>query len=74
MSRVEKQLLVCSSNTKIIFYTERPSFLLQARQFAKRFFWTGGRVNHAGDVVVWQSGKTEGIGAPGTRFWSHTGG
>ena len=46
----------------------------QARQFAKRFFWTGGRINRGGDVVNWPSGRTEGIGAAGTRFWSHTGG
>jgi len=49
-------------------------FMDQARQFAKRFFWTGGRLNHAGEVVNWPSGRVEGIGSPGTRFWSHTGG
>jgi len=49
-------------------------FMDQARQYAKRFFWTGGRVDHANEVVVWPAGKTEGIGGHGTRFWSHTGG
>lgn len=42
------------------------------RQKAKRFMWTGGRIDHASGVVTWPSGAREGYNR-GQRFWSHTG-
>ena len=40
---------------------------------ARRYFWTGGRIDHTAGVVTWPSGNREGY-VRGQRFWSHTGG
>lgn len=39
----------------------------------RRYFWTGGRIDHSVETVTWPSGKREGY-IRGQRFWSHTGG
>lgn len=49
-------------------------FLKAAADFGQRYFWTGGRLNHDCKVVYWPSGKSEGFGTPGTRYWSPVGG
>lgn len=48
-------------------------FIDVAIQHARRYFWTGARVDHAAGVVTWPSGNREGY-VRGQRFWSHTGG
>merc|ERR1711981_1016273 len=40
---------------------------------ARRYFWSGGRIDHTAGVVTWPSGNREGY-VRGQRFWSHTGG
>lgn len=49
-------------------------FINLAIRDKKRYFWTGGKIDHAAGTVTWPSGKLEGIGERGKRFWSHTGG
>jgi len=48
-------------------------FIDVAIQHARRYFWTGGRIDHNAGVVTWPSGNREGYNR-GQRFWSHTGG
>jgi len=48
-------------------------FIDVAIQHARRYFWTGGRIDHNAGVVTWPSGNREGY-VRGQRFWSHTGG
>ena len=48
-------------------------FIDVAIQNARRYFWTGARVDHSAGVVTWPSGNREGY-VRGQRFWSHTGG
>jgi hypothetical protein len=48
-------------------------FIDVAIQHARRYFWTGARIDHAAGVVTWPSGNREGY-VRGQRFWSHTGG
>jgi len=48
-------------------------FIDVAIQHARRYFWTGGRIDHNAGVVTWPSGNREGY-VRGQRFWSSTGG
>lgn len=48
-------------------------FIDVAIKHARRYFWTGGRIDHGAGVVTWPSGNREGY-VRGQRFWSHTGG
>jgi len=48
-------------------------FIDVAIQHARRYFWTGARIDHNAGVVTWPSGNREGY-VRGQRFWSHTGG
>ena len=48
-------------------------FLDVSAQFAQRYYWTGGRLNHPCKTLYWPSGRSEGWQA-GARYWSPTGG
>ena len=48
-------------------------FLDVSAQFAQRYYWTGGRLNHPCKTLCWPSGRSEGWEA-GQRYWSPTGG
>jgi len=48
-------------------------FINLAIRDRKRYFWTGGKIDHSIGTVTWPSGKQEGY-IRGERFWSHTGG
>ena len=48
-------------------------FLDVSAQFAQRYYWTGGRLNHPCKTLYWPSGRSEGWEA-GQRYWSPTGG
>jgi hypothetical protein len=48
-------------------------FLDVSAQFAQRYYWTGGRMNHPCKTLYWPSGRSEGWES-GKRYWSHTGG
>lgn len=48
-------------------------FIDVAIQDARRYFWSGGRIDHTAGVVSWPSGAREGY-VRGERFWSNTGG
>merc|ERR1711879_50916 len=44
-------------------------FLDVSAQFAQRYYWTGGRLNHPCKTLYWPSGRSEGWEA-GQRYWS----
>lgn len=48
-------------------------FLDVSAQFAQRYYWTGGRLNHPCKTLYWPSGRSEGWQS-GQRYWSPTGG
>jgi len=53
---------------------ERSQFFINiAIRDRKRYFWTGGNIDHNAGVVTWPSGAREGY-IRGERYWSTTGG
>jgi len=48
-------------------------FISLAIRDRKRYFWTGGKIDHSAGTVTWPSKKQEGY-IRGERFWSTTGG
>lgn len=53
---------------------ERSQFFINlAIRDRKRYFWTGGKIDHQIGAVTWPSGAREGY-VRGERFWSPTGG